>query len=351
MAPARVSKIKPSLFLGGVEAVHLGALQRHKITSVVTLLDLDKARLDAKFRSLIPSERHLFINCKDTATENLLAQLPQICDFIDEQLAKGPVPRVVLRFPRVELAVNRSVNEEEEEADLESNYTVSETGAVDGSYSSEYRPNLQPVVLDYTIEPRVLVHCHMGISRSAAAVVAYLMRKHSITHREAINQVLGVRECIFPNAGFMEQLKVWEETRSQLYEKDSDIPKKAYRLYLETRAQILEQKGVTDDKPASIVVPPPPFAPASGSNGEPASTAVPASIVVPPPPFAPASGSNGEPASTAVPASIVVPPPPFAPASGSNGEPASTAVPTPAYVPASGYMPVSHFSDDSSDEE
>ncbi|KAK0713646.1 protein-tyrosine phosphatase-like protein, partial [Lasiosphaeria miniovina] len=212
-----VSKIKPGLFLGGVEAAHLSALQRHKITSVVTLLDLDKARFDSKFRSLISSERHLFVDCKDTATENLLAQLPRICKFIDEQLAKGPVPR--------------------EKTGLEYNFAV------------DFNSTLQPVALDYTIKPRVLVHCRMGISRSTTAVVAYLMRKHSITHREAINQVLGVRSCIFPNAGFVEQLKVWEETRFQLYEKDSDIPKKAYRLYLEKRAEILQRKGVTDDKP------------------------------------------------------------------------------------------------------
>uniref|UniRef100_A0A3B5QQ08 Dual specificity protein phosphatase n=1 Tax=Xiphophorus maculatus TaxID=8083 RepID=A0A3B5QQ08_XIPMA len=52
---------------------------------------------------------------------------------------------------------------------------------------------------------RVLVHCAVGVSRSASLVLAYLMIYHSYTLLEAINKV---KECrwIFPNRGFLKQL-------------------------------------------------------------------------------------------------------------------------------------------------
>uniref|UniRef100_A0A3B5LDS8 Dual specificity protein phosphatase n=1 Tax=Xiphophorus couchianus TaxID=32473 RepID=A0A3B5LDS8_9TELE len=51
----------------------------------------------------------------------------------------------------------------------------------------------------------VLVHCAVGVSRSASLVLAYLMIYHSYTLLAAINKV---KECrwIFPNRGFLKQL-------------------------------------------------------------------------------------------------------------------------------------------------
>ncbi|XP_062984535.1 dual specificity phosphatase 29 [Elgaria multicarinata webbii] len=53
---------------------------------------------------------------------------------------------------------------------------------------------------------KVLVHCAMGRSRSAALVLAYLMIYKNMTVVDAIDQVLKHR-CILPNRGFLKQLR------------------------------------------------------------------------------------------------------------------------------------------------
>lgn len=56
---------------------------------------------------------------------------------------------------------------------------------------------------------RVLVHCAVGVSRSASLVLAYLMIHHRYTLLEAINKVKEHR-WIFPNRGFLRQLRALE---------------------------------------------------------------------------------------------------------------------------------------------
>ncbi|KAK5871183.1 hypothetical protein PBY51_004077 [Eleginops maclovinus] len=52
---------------------------------------------------------------------------------------------------------------------------------------------------------KVLVHCHVGVSRSATLVLAYLMLKHNLSLVEAICVVKENRGVI-PNRGFLRQL-------------------------------------------------------------------------------------------------------------------------------------------------
>lgn len=50
----------------------------------------------------------------------------------------------------------------------------------------------------------------MGRSRSAAVVVAYLMKSEQLTFDEAYARVRAIRPQVKINSGFIRQLKVWE---------------------------------------------------------------------------------------------------------------------------------------------
>ncbi|EGD81038.1 hypothetical protein PTSG_10981 [Salpingoeca rosetta] len=53
---------------------------------------------------------------------------------------------------------------------------------------------------------RVLIHCKMGMSRSPALVILWLMHKHNLSLREATELVRERRPYINPNPGFLLQL-------------------------------------------------------------------------------------------------------------------------------------------------
>ncbi|XP_032112392.1 dual specificity protein phosphatase 13 isoform X4 [Sapajus apella] len=61
---------------------------------------------------------------------------------------------------------------------------------------------------------RVLVHCAMGVSRSATLVLAYLMIYENMTLVEAIQTVQAHRN-ICPNSGFLRQLQVLDNRLGQ----------------------------------------------------------------------------------------------------------------------------------------
>ncbi|XP_069622610.1 dual specificity protein phosphatase 26 [Ranitomeya imitator] len=58
---------------------------------------------------------------------------------------------------------------------------------------------------------KILVHCAVGVSRSATLVLAYLMIYHHMTLVEAINTVKD-RRGIIPNRGFLRQLLELDNT-------------------------------------------------------------------------------------------------------------------------------------------
>lgn len=57
---------------------------------------------------------------------------------------------------------------------------------------------------------KVLVHCMMGISRSAAIVIAYLMNRYGMSLHDAYSYVKLLRPEIGPNSNFMKILEYYE---------------------------------------------------------------------------------------------------------------------------------------------
>ncbi|XP_069609024.1 protein phosphatase Slingshot homolog 3 isoform X2 [Ranitomeya imitator] len=56
----------------------------------------------------------------------------------------------------------------------------------------------------------VLVHCKMGVSRSASTVIAYAMKEYEWTFEEALKHVKERRSIVQPNAGFLRQLQTYQ---------------------------------------------------------------------------------------------------------------------------------------------
>lgn len=53
---------------------------------------------------------------------------------------------------------------------------------------------------------RILVHCHMGISRSSTVVLLHLMMNRGLTLSQAYDRLKTVRPIVQPNVGFMNYL-------------------------------------------------------------------------------------------------------------------------------------------------
>ena len=53
----------------------------------------------------------------------------------------------------------------------------------------------------------ILVHCKIGVSRSASCVIAYLMKEYKLHIRQALEKVREQRPIVDPNEGFLRQLE------------------------------------------------------------------------------------------------------------------------------------------------
>mmetsp|Transcript_12818 Transcript_12818/g.39415 ORF Transcript_12818/g.39415 Transcript_12818/m.39415 type:complete len:129 (+) Transcript_12818:2046-2432(+) len=57
----------------------------------------------------------------------------------------------------------------------------------------------------------ILVHCQMGVSRSASAVIAYIMKTYGWDLDRAHAYVKSKRNVVKPNKGFWQQLREFEQ--------------------------------------------------------------------------------------------------------------------------------------------
>ena len=72
-----------------------------------------------------------------------------------------------------------------------------------------------PAATKFIHQAPTLVHCAMGISRSASMVLAYLMKYYGYSLNNALSLARSKRPIINPNTGFLEQLSTWEQDTSK----------------------------------------------------------------------------------------------------------------------------------------
>jgi hypothetical protein len=190
-----LSEIEPGLFIGDfTSSSQLSTLRDNGITAIVSLANnISEEWSRPANRDLVPEDCHMFVCCADSPSQDILIQLPDICDFIDKHSAKlGTGP------------------------------------------DSEHRGAQQS---------NVLVHCTAGVSRSATIVVAYLMRKHRESLGTVLKQVKEKRR-IEPSNNFMDQLDIWEQVGYELWEDaERKTPKEPYRDFLEGKEEMAKAKA------------------------------------------------------------------------------------------------------------
>ena len=233
-----ITKIEDGLYLGdSVSSRRRNILQDHNIIAVVSLCAGRWVQWHQPwYKKIILEGNHLYIPCNDSMTHDLLPDLAGICNFIHSHRNS--------EFSNVS-----NVEPSSNVSNVESSSNVSnvEPSSNVSNVESSNVSNTQSFII-----PGVLVHCDRGMSRSATALIAYLMRTHRLCFSDALASVKEKRH-IKPNQNFKEQLQVWEAVGYEIWEDfEGRIPKAEYAAYLAKRAIRLEERGLTGNEPIGL---------------------------------------------------------------------------------------------------
>jgi dual specificity phosphatase 12 len=170
-----ISQVAPNLFVGNVaSSMNRNVLRHHNITAIVSLLDGPYSKWDSpKNRQIVPQECHIFVPCLDTSTMDVLCLLDGTCDSINLQLDRHGS----LRSPS---------------SIISGQFDLDTASTIESDYSAR--------------ESNVLIHCRLGMSRSASVTIAYLMRQRELGLDVIIAEVRARRK-VKPRGNFMDQLK------------------------------------------------------------------------------------------------------------------------------------------------
>lgn len=98
----------------------------------------------------------------------------------------------------------------EERLIAETHVPLEDVGNGDGDLLPILRRAVPMIERSIALRRPVLVHCMAGVSRSAAVVIAYLMRRDRLPFYSAFVQLASVRGTVNPNVGFRRQLEDWD---------------------------------------------------------------------------------------------------------------------------------------------
>lgn len=209
--------------------------------------------IKAKLRSIMACQDLENVTCKQIRTEleqHMNCNLMEYKEYIDNEmlLILGQMDKATLIFDHVYLGSEWNASNLEELQETGVGYILNVTREIDnffpGTFSyhnirvydedstdllAHWNDTYNFIVKAKKNHSKCLVHCKMGVSRSASTVIAYAMKEHGWSLEKAYNFVKQKRSITRPNAGFMRQLSEYEgildaskQRHNKLWHPDTD---------------------------------------------------------------------------------------------------------------------------------
>uniref|UniRef100_A0A3P9IU71 Protein phosphatase Slingshot homolog 1 n=1 Tax=Oryzias latipes TaxID=8090 RepID=A0A3P9IU71_ORYLA len=209
--------------------------------------------IKAKLRSIMTCQDLENVTCKQIRTkleQNMNCNLKEFKEFIDNEmlLILGQMDKATLIFDHVYLGSEWNASNLEELQETGVSYILNVTREIDnffpGTFSyhnvrvydedstdllAHWNETYNFIVKAKKNHSKCLVHCKMGVSRSASTVIAYAMKEYGWSLEKAYNFVKEKRNITRPNPGFMRQLAEYEgildaskQRHNKLWQPDTD---------------------------------------------------------------------------------------------------------------------------------
>ncbi|KAM6930640.1 protein phosphatase Slingshot homolog 1 isoform 2-T2 [Xenentodon cancila] len=209
--------------------------------------------IKAKLRSIMTCQDLENVTCKQIRTEleqHMNCNLKEYKEFIDNEmlLILGQMDKPTLIFDHVYLGSEWNASNLEELQETGVGYILNVTREIDnffpGTFSyhnirvydeeatdllAHWNDTYNFIVKAKKNHSKCLVHCKMGVSRSASTVIAYAMKEFGWSLEKAYNFVKQKRNITRPNPSFMRQLAEYEgildaskQRHNKLWHPDSD---------------------------------------------------------------------------------------------------------------------------------
>ncbi|XP_072288638.1 protein phosphatase Slingshot homolog 1 isoform X2 [Eucyclogobius newberryi] len=190
--------------------------------------------IKSKLRSVMTCQDLENVTCKQIRTEleqHMNCNLKEYKEYIDNEmlLILGQMDKASLIFDHVYLGSEWNASNLEELKETEVGYILNVTREIDNFFPGTFNyHNIRVYDEDSTDllahwndtynfivkakknHSKCLVHCKMGVSRSASTVIAYAMKEYGWSLEKSYNFVKQKRSITRPNAGFMKQLAEYE---------------------------------------------------------------------------------------------------------------------------------------------
>ncbi|XP_013182269.1 PREDICTED: LOW QUALITY PROTEIN: protein phosphatase Slingshot [Papilio xuthus] len=101
---------------------------------------------------------------------------------------------------------------------------------------------------------KVLVHCKMGISRSASVVIAYAMKAFNWNFDKALKHVKAKRNCIKPNTNFLSQLETYQGILDAMKNKEKLQRSKSETNLKSPKTASKTESKITDPTPLILAL-------------------------------------------------------------------------------------------------